>query len=80
MKESYVFRLRCATCGSEDKFESNTDQSYVKCTFCNREYLGGIDELKELNQDAFDEVNNEIKHDAEIYISEALAKALKRFK
>ena len=55
MKESYKVVLRCAICGSEDHFEFNEDKSYIKCTFCNREYLGGIDELKELNQEVLDE-------------------------
>ena len=54
MKESYEVILRCAICGSEDHFEFNEDKSYIKCTFCNREYLGGIDELKELNHEVLD--------------------------
>ena len=59
LKDSYEVRLRCATCGCEEHFESNEDKSYIKCTFCNREYLGGIEELKEFNQEAFDEVNKD---------------------
>lgn len=74
MKESYEVRLRCAICGCEDQFEFKEDKSYIKCTFCNREYLGGIDELKELNQDVFDEVKDKIRNDAESYIKKELAK------
>ena len=77
LKDSYEVRLRCATCGCEDQFESNEDQSYIKCTFCNREYHGGIEELKEYNQEAFDEVKEEIEQDAAAYIQERLARAFK---
>ncbi|MCF0179373.1 MAG: hypothetical protein HUJ97_03915 [Bacteroidales bacterium] len=77
LKDSYTIRLRCATCGCEDQFEINDDESYVKCTFCNREYFGGIEELKECNQEVFDEVQDEIKQDAADYIKEQLSKALK---
>ena len=45
LKDNYEIRLRCATCGCEDQFEFNDDKSYIKCTFCNREYFGGIEEL-----------------------------------
>ena len=77
LKDSYEVRLRCATCGCEDHFESNEDKSYIKCTFCNREYLGGIEELKEFNQEAFDEVKEEIQQDAASYIKEQLKNAFK---
>ena len=30
----------------------------IKCTFCNREYFGGIEELKELNEDVIEEVTD----------------------
>lgn len=77
LKESYEIRLRCATCGCEDQFEFNEDKSYIKCTFCNREYFGGIEELKELNQEAFDEVKEEMQKDAASYIKDQLTKAFK---
>ena len=60
MQTEYSLKLRCATCGCDDKFEFNEDKSYVKCTFCNREYFGGIEELKELNTDTIDEVKEQI--------------------
>ena len=77
LKDCYEIRLRCATCGCDDKFEFNDDKSYIKCTFCNREYFGGIEELKELNQEAFDAVKEEIQKDAASYIKDQLKKAFK---
>ena len=77
LKDCYEIRLRCATCGCEDQFEFNDDKSYIKCTFCNREYLGGIEELKEFNQEAFDEVKEEIQQDAAAYIKSQLKNAFK---
>lgn len=52
MKKDYSksIQLRCVVCGSDSNFEHNEDNSYIKCTKCNREYLGGYDELVELNQ------------------------------
>lgn len=49
MKEKTII-LRCATCGSED-LELNETQSYAQCMCCGREYLGGYDEVVELNQE-----------------------------
>ncbi len=77
MKEEYEIRLRCATCGCDDQFEFNDDQSYIKCTFCNREYLGGIEELKELNEEVIAEVKEEIEQDAMTYFEAELKKAFK---
>lgn len=52
MKNDYSknITLRCVVCGSDSNFQFNDDKSYVKCLMCNREYLGGYDELVELNQ------------------------------
>lgn len=77
LKDSYEIRLRCASCGCEDQFESNDDKSYIKCTFCNREYFGGIEELKKCNQETFDKVKKEVKQDAAAYIMEQLKNAFK---
>lgn len=76
MKEIYNVKLRCATCGSEEHFECNEDKSYVKCTLCNREYLGGIEELKAYNEEVFVAVKEEIAEDAKAYIQDRLRKAL----
>ena len=77
LKDNYTVKLRCATCGCDDHFEFNDDKSYIKCTMCNREYLGGIEELKELNEEAFDELKGQIADDAKSYIQDELRKAFK---
>jgi len=43
-------KLFCDTCGDANHFETKDDNSYVKCTACGREYLGGYNELLELNR------------------------------
>lgn len=45
------FHPRCATCGCQDVFEYNEDQSFIKCLNCGREYPGGKDELLEYNSE-----------------------------
>lgn len=83
MKKDYNknIRLRCVVCGSDSDFESNEDKTYIKCTKCNREYLGGYDELVELNQTLFDEqieaTKQEVKEDLEKDIYDMLKKAFK---
>lgn len=83
MKKDYSksIQLRCVVCGSESDFECNEDRTYIKCTKCNREYLGGYDELVELNQahiqDEIDDLKDEVKQDAEKYLRDSLKKALK---
>lgn len=64
--------LSCATCGGAD-FQFNEDKSFVRCETCNREYLGGYDELVEFNQEQIGlevqnmkvEVGKEIRDDFE---------------
>lgn len=77
LKDNYTVMLRCATCGSDDHFEFNGDKSYIKCTMCNREYLGGLEELKELNEETFEELKNQIADDAKSYIQDELRRAFK---
>lgn len=83
MKKDYSksIRLRCVVCGSDSDFESNEDKTYIKCTKCNREYLGGYDELVELNQALIDEeveaTKQEVKEDLEKEIHDMLKKAFK---
>lgn len=83
MKKDYSknIKLRCVVCGSDSDFESNEDKTYIKCKKCNREYLGGYDELVELNQthiqDEVDEMKNEVRQDAEKYLHDSLKKAFK---
>ncbi len=47
IKDNYndTVQLRCVVCGVTDKFDSNEDNSYIKCTNCGKEYFGGYDEL-----------------------------------
>lgn len=48
MSSTQIGNLRCPTCGGES-FEANEERTYLKCVKCGREFLGGIDELKEYN-------------------------------
>ncbi len=75
LKNGYEVKLRCATCGCDDKFEYNGDKSYVRCTFCNREYLGGIEEIKDLNEEALAETAREIERDVSKHIQDEIKKA-----
>lgn len=77
IKKEYPVKLRCATCGCENHFEYNEDKSYVRCTFCNREYLGGIEELKELNSDAFENAKKEFERDIAKHFQDVFKKGLK---
>ena len=69
IKENYndSVQLRCIVCGATDKFEHNEDKSYIKCTNCGKEYLGGYDELVECNRreitEAVEAKAKEIKED-----------------
>ena len=56
---------------------TNSNSTYVKCTFCNREYLGGIEELQELNIETLEEVKEQFRKDASKYIYDELKKAFK---
>lgn len=55
-------QLRCIVCGETDKFDSNEDNSYIKCMNCGKEYFGGYDELVECNQR---EINEAVEAKAE---------------
>lgn len=77
MKQEYTIKLRCATCGRDDHFDYNENKSYIKCTFCNREYLGGIEELKECNREVLEETKEMIEKDATKYIQDEVKTAFK---
>ena len=77
MKKEYFLCLKCATCGREDSFEYSDDKSYIKCTFYNREYFGGIEELKELNEQQLRELKKEMKQDALTHLQNELKKVFK---
>jgi ribosomal protein L37AE/L43A len=82
MKSSYnkEIKLRCATCG-DTEFEFNDDKSWIKCKRCNREYLGGYDELVELNkpmiETQIEETKSEIGNDLKDDLTEMLRKTFK---
>lgn len=80
MKTTYTGKLRCATCGSDSHFEYKEYKSHIKCTLCNREYLGGYDELLELNSEAIEETKNQIAEDAKKEIENQLKQAFKNNK
>ena len=69
MKNTYEkeMHLRCVICGSDNNFEYNDDKSYVKCKLCNKEYLGGYLELKEMNEalisDGIEKLKGEVAED-----------------
>jgi hypothetical protein len=73
--------LRCVVCGSNSDFECNEDQSYIKCRKCNREYMGGFNELVELNkayiQDEISVMKDDVKQDFEKRLRNSLRKSLK---
>ena len=83
MKKDYSksIQLRCVVCGSDSDFKSNEDKTYIKCTKCNREYLGGYDELVELNKGLIDEeierTKEEVVNDLQNEIASMLKKSFK---
>ena len=79
MKKDYSksIRLRCIVCGSDSDFECNEDKTYVKCTKCNREYIGGYDELVELNKGLIDEELEQTKEEIACDIHNDLTTMLK---
>lgn len=82
MKDNYQksIQLRCATCGGES-FNFNEDKSYVKCNLCNREYLGGYNELVEFNQENINEnvesMKSEVRDDLHKELSDMFKNAFK---
>jgi len=82
MKDSYnkSIQLHCITCGDSD-FEFNEDKTWIKCNRCGREYLGGYDELFELNQEninrELDETKKEITKDLKDDITKMFQDAFK---
>ena len=83
MKKKYErsINLRCVVCGSSDHFEYNDDKTYVKCTLCNREYLGGQQELQDMNEAMINEeveaFKKEASKDVEKEVRDIVKKAFK---
>lgn len=80
MKKDYSksIQLRCVVCGSDSDFESNEDKTYIKCMKCNREYLGGYDELVELNKGFIDEVIEQTKEEVAKDLKNEITSMLKK--
>ncbi len=76
MKTEFNAQLKCATCGNDSSFEINEDKSYVKCNNCDREYLGGYDELVALNVGAVEETRAAMMKEAQEYAQKELQKSL----
>ncbi len=83
IKDNYngSVQLRCVVCGATDKFDSNEDNSYIKCTNCGKEYFGGYDELVEYNQQEINEAVEakveEIKNDLDKELQNMFRNAFK---
>lgn len=79
MKEDYnrSIKLRCITCGDDSSFESNEDKTYIKCIRCSREYLGGYDEVVELNQELIDQELEDVKREVVADLKRDFNKSLK---
>lgn len=54
-------KLRCVVCGDTESFKVDDNSQTIICERCGREYLGGKDELIELNQQLIDEEVENIK-------------------
>lgn len=82
MKSSYnkTIQLRCISCGDTD-FEFKEDKFWIKCNRCGKEYLGGYDELVELNQETINHELNKTQEklgkDLQNDVTEILKKAFK---
>lgn len=83
MKDKYLYniKLRCVVCGCTDKFDCNQNKTYIKCTNCGKEYLGGYDELVSYNRDQIDEIKKnatqEIKQDIQKEFNQKLKEIFK---
>ncbi|RHU30984.1 hypothetical protein DXD68_04105 [Parabacteroides sp. TM07-1AC] len=79
MKDNYdrTVQLRCITCGDDSSFEPNEDKTYIKCTRCGREYLGGYDELVELNQETINNELEDLKNEALVDLKADINKMFK---
>lgn len=78
MKASYdkKIQLRCIACGDTD-FKFNDDKTSIKCNRCGKEYLGGYDELVELNQE---NINQELEENRGEIVKDLKKDITKMFK
>ena len=63
LKKDYnrAVKLRCIVCGDTESFKVDDNDQTIICKRCGREYLGGKDELIELNQQFIDEEIEAVK-------------------
>ena len=78
MKDSYKKTIPaiCATCAGSD-FKIDENKTYIKCNRCGREYHGGYEELKMLNQENIQKGVNELAGDVLDDLKSDLKKAFK---
>lgn len=78
MKDSYDKKnqFRCIACGDAD-FEFNDDKTWIKCNRCGKEYLGGYDELVELNQENINQELEDTKGEIAKDLKEDITKMFK---
>lgn len=69
--------LQCIVCGDTHSFQTNPENGSIICERCGKEYLGGKDELIELNQQLIDEEIEAIKSEVTKDIHDELNKTIK---
>ena len=74
------FHPRCATCGCQDMFEYNEDQSFIKCSNCGREYPGGKDELLDYNSEELEAIKEDMAHEVKSVLEKELNSIFKKWK
>ncbi|MFA7115824.1 MAG: hypothetical protein WC140_01125 [Bacteroidales bacterium] len=78
MKDSYDknIKLHCIVCGGVD-FQCNDDNSYIKCNRCGKEYMGGYEELVELNKENINQETEKTKEELFKDVEKDFTKKLK---
>ena len=71
------FHPRCATCGCQDVFEYNEDQSFINC---GREYPGGKDELLEYNSEELEALKEDMAQEVKSALEKELKSIFKKWK
>lgn len=74
------FHPRCATCGYQDMFEYNEDQSFIKCSNCGREYPGGKDELSEYNAEELEAFKDDMAKEVQSALEKELKAIFKKWR
>lgn len=74
------FHPRCATCGQQDMFEYNEEQSFIKCSNCGREYHGGKEELLEYNSEEVEALKEDMAREVKSALKKELNSILKKWK